>query len=155
MPAERIIEQLRRNFVALISLAIALSSLSYTTWRYEQTEQNWNVRAAGFEVLLNLGELERIVLQLGFTPEETTEDPRTGWAIVWNIKIFSELLPANVASGQEHLFNIWQEHHARLEKPVVVESSEVRALRKASAKAVNDAIDELREDVLQSLRELR
>ncbi len=88
MPANRFIEQLRRNLVALISLAIALSSLSYNTWRNEQTEQNRNVRAAGFEVLLKLGELERVVLHLGFTPEEATEDPRVGWAVVWDVTTF-------------------------------------------------------------------
>ena len=155
MPAKQFIEQLRRNLVALISLAIALSSLSYNTWRNEQTEQNRNVRAAGFEVLLKLGELERVVLHLGYTPEEATEDPRVGWAVVWDVKTFSELLPETVASGQENLFKTWEDHQSQLEKPDVVESSEARAERRASAKAVNDAIDRLRTDVLQSLRGLR
>ncbi len=155
MPANRFIEQIRRNLVALISLAIALSSLSYNTWRNEQTEQNRNVRAAGFEVLLKLGELERVVLHLGYTPEESTDDPRVGWGIVWNIKTFCELLPTNVASGQEHLFNTWKDHQSRLEKPEVSENSKMIEERRASATAVSDAIDQLREAVLQSLHSLR
>ncbi len=41
--------QIRRNTVALISLAIAVSSLSYNTWRNEKTEINRNQRiAAGY-----------------------------------------------------------------------------------------------------------
>ena len=155
MPANRFTEQLRRNLVALISLAIALSSLSYNTWRNEQTEQNRNVRAAGFEVLLKLGELEQVVLHLGYTPEEALEDPRVGWAIVWDIKTFSELLPTTVESSQRNLFDTWEGHQSRLEKPDGVENSEAQAERRASAKAVNDAIDQLRADVLQSLRGLR
>lgn len=155
MPANRFLEQVRRNLVALISLAIALSSLSYNTWRNELTEQNRNMRAAGFEVLLELGELERLVLYLGYTPEETSEEPRMGWAIVWNIKTFCELLPATVANGQENLFNTWEDHQSRLEKPETAESSEARTERRASAKAIDVAIDQLREDVLQALHSLR
>ena len=44
MSGERssIVEQLRRNTVALISIVIAVSSLSYNTWRNEKTEYNRN-----------------------------------------------------------------------------------------------------------------
>ena len=51
-----ILEQLRRNTVALISLVVAISSLSYNTWRNEATEENRNLRVAAFEILLKLGE---------------------------------------------------------------------------------------------------
>ncbi|MGI9284270.1 MAG: hypothetical protein ACR2P1_02690 [Pseudomonadales bacterium] len=155
MPANRFIEQIRRNLVALISLAIALSSLSYNTWRNEQTEQNRNVRAAGFEVLLKLGELERTVLRLGYAPEEATEDPRMGWAIVLNINAFCDLLPASVANAQKNLFNTWKAHSQQLEKPEGTENSEARKERQASAEAVGDAIDKLRVGVQQSLHDLR
>lgn len=107
MPANRFVEQIRRNLVALISLAIALSSLSYNTWRNEQTEQNRNVRAAGFEVLLKLGELERVVFRLGYDPEEVTDDLRLAWAIVENIEVFCELLPALVTSEMKRLDKTW------------------------------------------------
>ena len=45
------IEQVRRNLGALISVFIAVSSLSYNTWRNEETEHNRNQRMASFEVL--------------------------------------------------------------------------------------------------------
>jgi hypothetical protein len=38
-PDLSILEQFRRNFVALVSLVIAVTSLSYTSWRNEQTEE--------------------------------------------------------------------------------------------------------------------
>ncbi len=155
MPANRFTEQIRRNLVALISLAIALSSLSYNTWRNELTEQNRNQRAAGFEVLLKLGELERVVLHLGYTPEEASEDPRIGWAIVWDIKTFCELLPETVASAQQNLFNTWENHQARLERPETAEHANKSSERRASAQAITTTIDQLRGDVLQALRGLR
>lgn len=37
-------EQFRRNAVALISLAIAVTSLGYNTWRNEASEHNRNQR---------------------------------------------------------------------------------------------------------------
>ena len=53
-------EQLSRHSVAVVSLLVALTALGYNTWRNEQTEQNRNIRQAGFEMLLHIGELQRI-----------------------------------------------------------------------------------------------
>jgi len=54
-------KQLQRNTVALISVVIADSSLSYNTWRNEKTEANRNQRVAAFEILMKLSELQQIV----------------------------------------------------------------------------------------------
>ncbi len=62
--------QMRQHSVALISLVIALSSLAYNTWRNEQTEANRNVRAAGIELLLKLGELDRVVFFSHYDKDE-------------------------------------------------------------------------------------
>ena len=43
-----ILKLLRRNILALISLTLAIVSLSYNTWRNDATELNRNQRAAGF-----------------------------------------------------------------------------------------------------------
>ena len=45
--------QLRRNFVALISLVVAITSLGYNTWRNEASEYNRNQRLISIEVLRN------------------------------------------------------------------------------------------------------
>ena len=58
---DRFVKQLQRNTVALISILIAVSSLSYNTWRNEKTETNRNQRVAAFEILLKLGELQQVV----------------------------------------------------------------------------------------------
>jgi len=46
-------KQLHRNAVALISLAVAITSLGYNTWRNEVSEQNRNQRCGSFELLMN------------------------------------------------------------------------------------------------------
>lgn len=53
--------QVYRHRLALLSLLVALISLGYNTWRNEATEDHRNIREAGFQVLLQLGELQQIV----------------------------------------------------------------------------------------------
>ena len=59
--SDGVINQLKRNTVALVSIIIAVSSLSYNTWRNEKTEENRNQRFASFEVLLKLNELQQVI----------------------------------------------------------------------------------------------
>lgn len=47
-------EQLQRNTVAIISLAVAVTSLGYNTWRNEASEHNRNQRLVSIELLLML-----------------------------------------------------------------------------------------------------
>jgi hypothetical protein len=47
--------QIHRNLVAIISLAVAVTSLAYNTWRNEESEHNRNQRLISIEVLRNLG----------------------------------------------------------------------------------------------------
>ena len=61
MATRTLIQQIRNNLVAIISLVVAISSLSYNTWRNELTEENYSIRVAGFETLKSLGELQIIV----------------------------------------------------------------------------------------------
>ena len=61
MRMKSIRKQIHNNAVALISLAVALGSLGYNTWRNETTEEQRNVRHAAFRVLENLGELQQVV----------------------------------------------------------------------------------------------
>ncbi len=50
------INQLQRNMVALISLAVAISSFIDNSWRNDESELNRNQRFASFEILLKLNE---------------------------------------------------------------------------------------------------
>lgn len=54
-----ILQQIQKNSLAIVSLIVAFSALGYNTWRNELTESNRNVRQAGFEMLLHIGELQK------------------------------------------------------------------------------------------------
>ena len=70
----RLRDQLQRNSVALISLAIAISSLGYNTWRNEASEHNRNQRVVSIEVLRNIGELQQVVYHSHWTWKIVTRE---------------------------------------------------------------------------------
>ena len=101
-------EQVRRNAVALISLAVALSALSYNTWRNEKSETNRNHRQAAFEILSKLNQLQQVVFHRRYDKDETDRgNPRLGWTIVLTITDLSELLEPPMPEKAEMLRVTW------------------------------------------------
>ncbi|MGQ0428527.1 MAG: hypothetical protein ACT4UQ_01145 [Gammaproteobacteria bacterium] len=135
-------EQVRRNSVALISLAIALAALGYTTWRNERTEQNHNVREAGFELLSEIGSLQQVVFYAHFNAGDARGDARMGWADVLTIQDLAALMPPAVGREAEELRDAWQD------------GWEALGTSDAAHEKIDSAIDTLRQTTLASLREL-
>ncbi len=139
----RFIEQVRRNLVALISVFIAVSSLSYNTWRNEETEHNRNQRMASFEVLLKIGDLQELVFHSHYDQDVVEKGtPRTGWALVLTIRDLSRLLETPLPETSERLVATWGEHWQGL------------GADQASADAILSGMEEIREETLVLLREL-
>ena len=139
----RFVEQVRRNLVALISVFIAVSSLSYNTWRNEESEHNRNQRMASFEVLLKIGELQELVFHSHYDRDVVEKGtPRTGWALVLTIRDLSGVLEAPLPGISEHLVATWGEHWQRL------------GADQASADAILGGIEEVRVETLVLLRDL-
>ncbi|MEX2149588.1 MAG: hypothetical protein WD793_05210 [Steroidobacteraceae bacterium] len=141
MPAFR--EQLRNNLVALISLVVALTALGYSTWRNERTELNRNVRAAGFELLANVGSLQQVVFYAHFNPGDARGDARMGWAEVLTIVDLAELMPLNVAADAKVLHETWRADWAGL-------GDDAEAHQR-----IDQSIDTIRRTTLRELRRLR
>lgn len=138
-----IAEQFRRNFVALISLFIAVSSLSYTSWRHEQTEENHNHRMAAFETLLKLGELQQLVFHRHYDKAEDKGNPRTGWSYVLTIRDLTTLMPEPVPQSADQLVETWRDHWEGLGKS------------QQSADTITEAIDATRNQTLTLLKSLK
>ena len=136
------LEQVRRNSVALISLVVAISSLGYNTWRNELTEQNRNIRYAGFETLLTLGELQRVVFYSHYDKDSEKGNPRTGWASVLQIRDLSQVLPKPMPTSAKALLNAWENNWEGLGHD------------DNSANAISKAIDNTRDQVLGALAAL-
>lgn len=141
MPTVR--EQLRSNLVALISLAVALTALGYSTWRNERTELNRNLRVAGFELLTEIGSLQQVVFYAHFQPGDTRGDPRMGWADVLTIVDLAELMPPDVSRDAEALSRAWQADWSGLGQDP------------AAHQRIDAAIDAIRQTTLGELRKLR
>ncbi len=108
-------EQLRRNAVALISLVVAITSLSYNTWRNEASEHNRNQRLVSIEVLRNLGELQQVVFHLHYDQDvDMMINPRTGWAIVLTVNDLAMVLDAPLPDTAENLRSVWDDNWDKL-----------------------------------------
>ncbi len=157
-----IVEQLKRHAVALISLAVAVTSLAYNTWRNEHSERNRNLRFASFELLLKLGELEDLVFTNYFDCNaELRGSPRTGWTILRTVNDLAQVLdedgmPQNVAQ----LEAVWQENWPVIDFDSREDCEKFRRSEAGAARgdkavfAIRDAIDVVRGDaraVLYSL----
>ena len=103
-----LLSQLRRNAVAIISLVVALTSLSYNTWRNEQSEGNRNQRFASFMILSKLNELQQLVFHRRYDPELLDKgNPRTGWTYVLTINDLSQVLPPPLPASADKLRTTW------------------------------------------------
>jgi hypothetical protein len=108
---QSLLQQLRRNSVALISIVIAVSSLSYNTWRNEKTEDNRNLRFAAFEVLLKLGELQQVVFHHHYDGDSSgSGNPRTGWTYVLTIRDLARISGSEMSAEADNLYRTWKDN---------------------------------------------
>ena len=137
------VKQLQRNAVALISIVIAVSSLSYNTWRNEKTEENRNQRVAAFEILLKLGELQQVVFHHYYDKDTRDKgNPRTGWTYVLTIRDLSRVMPTPLHHDTDQLLQIWSDNWEGLEDD------------KASVDAILEGIEHTRSQMLSLLKSL-
>jgi thymidylate synthase len=137
-------QQLRDNAVALISLTVAVSSLAYNTWRNERTEHNRNIRAATFELLMKVSELQRVVFLAQYDRDFAGGSPRTGWTYVLAIRDLSTLAPAPLPAQAGELQRVWSVSWEGLGKD-----------DETAVNRIDDAIGRLRDTTLSTLRSLR
>jgi len=108
--------QLRANIVAISSMAVALTGLAYNTYRNEKTEINHTVRAAAFETLKNLGEVQIIADYAHFKKDRLRGDTRLGWGRVTLIHDLAQVLPAPGPADADALRTAWRENVEQLEE---------------------------------------
>jgi hypothetical protein len=139
---DSIVNQVRRNAVALISLVIALAALGYNTWRNELTEANRNQRQAAFEILLKLGELQQVVFHSHYDRDTSTGNPRTGWAYVLTVRDLASVMKKPMPAMADELLSTWSAGWEGL------------GSEQASADRVIAGIELAREQTLSVLRSL-
>lgn len=141
-PFARFKDQVQRNLVALISLFIAVTSLSYNTWRNEKSEFNRNQREASFYVLLHIGEFRELLYHLRYDPETVGDElARSGWVEVLAIRDLSLLLEPPIPDAAEALLSAWEDNWETI-------------TIKASGDAVEAELNNMRDRTLEMLEEL-
>lgn len=136
-------QQIKRNSVALISLVVAVSALSYNTWRNEKSEDNRNHRQAAFEILSNLNKLQQVVFHRHYDKDARDRgNPRLGWTIVLTIGDLSQLLEPPMPERAEMLRATWHSNWEDLGE------------EQESVDAVLSSVDAMRGEALHLLREL-
>ncbi|MGD8557391.1 MAG: hypothetical protein PVJ14_08550 [Chromatiales bacterium] len=135
-------EQLRRHSLAIISLLVALTALGYNTWRNELTEQNRNIRFAGFEMLLHASELRRISYLAHYDRDSIQGNPRSGWVKVMIIQDLSMIMPSTLQAAADELYGTWEQEWQGLGSD------------SGSIEAIEMALDAVRAGILETLEEL-
>ncbi len=139
----KLIEQLRKNSVALISLTIAITSLGYNTWRNEASESNRTQRDVTIELLLQLGELQKVTWHHHYDKDfEDKGNLRSGWTFVLVISDISQILEGAVPESAAQLQEVWNEYSGQLDESVEAKD------------AIIDAIETVRRDGVQLLQKL-
>ena len=136
-------EQLRRNTVALISLAVAVTSLGYNTWRNEASEHNRNQRLVTIQLLLMLGDLQQLTLDKQYGDNIDGDAVlREAWAKVLSIRDLAQIAEGDVPKSAMQLFDIWSDEYNNLGES------------KDSAQSVLGALEDVRRDTHNVLRSL-
>ncbi len=132
--------QIKAHAIALISIVIAVVSLSYNTWRNELSEDNRNQRHAAFEIILKLNELQQVVFYNHYEQDlEHQGNPRLGWVYVLTIKDLSMVLSQPLQHAASALVDTWGRHWKTLHS------------KQQSKAAVDQGIDVMRAEVVKLL----
>ncbi len=144
MKSTKFIDQLRRNRVALISLVVAIISLSYNTWRNEASEDNRTQRLVSIEILLKLADLQQLVWHNHYDGDtENKGNLRTGWTIVLMIRDIATILDSPMPESAEKLWVVWNDNNSQLDDSTVAKDNIIMAIEKcrSDALAVLQALD--------------
>lgn len=110
----RLSQQVKQHSLSLISLFVAFSALGYNTWRNELSESNRNIRISGFEIIMHVGELQKIAYLSHYDKDQYKGSPRLGWTEVLLIKDLCQLMPDSLQKESENLMATWTDNWQQL-----------------------------------------
>ncbi len=135
--------QIHNNIVALISLATAITALSYSYTRDERSEANRNVRAASFQLLMEVEQLRLVVDSNHYLSGKDKGSPITGWPHVLLIRDLSKLVNTDTAAAADKLYDAWSADWDSVDS------------KQESADQITSTLEEVRGQDLKVLRSLK
>ncbi|MEM9531201.1 MAG: hypothetical protein AAGA23_09790 [Pseudomonadota bacterium] len=145
--SQSLAEQIQRNAVALISLAIAVCSLSYNTWRNETSEHQRNLRHAAFEMVEHLERFQSMVSAMVYASPRRTELLFDAWGEAKALETLATLMPAPASAASKELIQVWDRH-------AHVVSGDDAAQARKSDEAVAAAVEQARLALLEVILSL-
>jgi len=136
-------EQIKNNSLALVSLFVAFTALAYNTWRNEESEANRNVRQSGFEMIIHIGELQKITYIAQYDMDKQGGNPRAGWTEVLLLRDLSKLVSEETQQRAEQLLKIWKNNWQNLGDD-----------NEFSVAEIDIALNNLRKQVLNTMSQL-
>lgn len=147
------LSQIRRNAVALISLAVALAGLGYNTWRNETTEDQRNTRYAAFRMVEELGALQQVANVATFGGQIDSDWFYVGWGKVNLIQDLSLVMPEDERPDTDTLYTSWKAG-AKTLRDWNHSNEELRDAARAAEGQLQVVIDDLRTDIREALQML-
>jgi len=138
----KLLNQIQINSLSIISLIVALTALGYNTYRNELTEQNRNIRHAGFELLMELNELQLLTDFAHYGDDRKSANPIKGWSHILYINDMSYLISTQVSTQANLLQKTWTDEWETLHT------------NETSNKNITLAIKTLRNKVMDTMRRL-
>ena len=139
---ESLLKNLRKNALSIISLLVAFSALGYNTYRNELTEDNRNIRYAGFELMKALNQLQLLIDYAHYEKDPTQGNSITGWGQVLYIGDMSGLISDKTVIQAQHLKKVWENEWRTIEVDI------------KSNQRVTEEIQILRQLVSETMRSL-
>ncbi|MFM9834857.1 MAG: hypothetical protein ACKVOA_02005 [Methylophilaceae bacterium] len=137
-----LINQIKINSVAFVSLLTALGGFGYNTWQGHQNDINQNMRLASFEVLKNLGELQTVVNYAHYSDDKSRGNPIDGWKYANMVRDLTNLLDLDAKKQGQVLFTAWEQDWEKLETDDQVEAQISEQIAKTRQAVLNN-IDSL------------
>ena len=131
------------RILAFTSLAIALIGLAYNTWRNESTEAHRNIRQACFIILEESAALQQLVQIRYYGGDRSTSTWVSAWGKASLIRDLGNLAPPKTGQEAQQVFTVWAKR-----------AHEIDARNPLAEDEIDDAIERLRRQTLEDLREL-
>jgi hypothetical protein len=142
-PSTMIVRDWNGRILAFVSIAVALIGLAYNTWRNESTEAQRNVRQACFIILEESAALQQLVQIRFYGADQSSSTWVAAWGKASLIRDLGMLAPSRTGQEAQTVFNAWSKHAKAIDQRNPLAEDEV-----------SDAIERLRRQTLQDLREL-
>jgi hypothetical protein len=127
---------------AIASIVIAVVGFTYNSWRLEVSEDNNLIRAAAFQVLIELSEFEQIIYAAHYDQDKLMGNPRNGWVKLGLVVDLSVLVSEDVERQALALKTLWAEQWQQLPGS------------RKTADALVEKIERLRDEIKLLLSEL-